>query len=86
MNDIFEISRSNIGIEVYSSTLSNGDKIIFSLDSINPAEDNLSRTEEGDKAFKDFLSQERSQSLLSELQTTLRGKADISTKEVELIN
>ena len=86
MNDIFEISRSNIGIEVYSSTLSNGDKIIFSLDSINPAENNLSRTEEGDKAFKDFLSQERSQSLLSELQTTLRGKADISTKEVELIN
>ena len=86
MNDIFEIPRTNIGKEVYSSSLSNGDKIIFFLDGINAAETNLSRTEEGDEAFRDFLTQERAQSLLSELQTTLRSKANISSKEVELTN
>ena len=86
LDKIFEISRSEIDKEVFSSSLTNGDKIIFTLNAINSAEENLSRTEESDEAFKNFLSQERAQSLLSELQSTLRSKADISTKEVDLIS
>ena len=86
LDKIFEIPRSEIDKKVFSSSLTNGDKIIFTLNAINSAEENLSRTEEGDEAFKNFLSQERAQSLLSELQSTLRSKADISTKEVDLIS
>ena len=86
LDKIFEIPRSEIDKKVFSSSLANGDKIIFTLNAINSAEENLSRTEEGDEAFKNFLSQERAQSLLSELQSTLRSKADISTKEVDLIS
>ena len=86
LNEIFDISRSEINKGIYSSSLANGDKIIFTLNAINSAEENLSRTEESDEAFKNFIIQERAQSLLSELQSTLKDKADISTKEVDLIS
>ncbi|GIS33549.1 MAG: hypothetical protein Ct9H90mP4_14630 [Gammaproteobacteria bacterium] len=80
LNEIFDISRSEINKGIYSSSLANGDKIIFTLNAINSAEENLSRTEESDEAFKNFIIQERAQSLLSELQSTLKDKADISLK------
>jgi len=83
LDDVFEISRSEIGKGVYSSSLVGGDKIIFLLDSINlPTE--VQETPEQQIEFKNFLNEERAQSYLTELQDSLKKEADIVTKEVTL--
>ncbi len=75
IDDIFSLPRSEIG-KVYSNAeLSNGDKIVYRLDSVQSGQSDLS--DEQLKSLTEFLNQQKSISEITEIQLSLQNSINI---------
>ena len=75
IDDIFSLPRSEIGKAYSNAELSNGDKIVYRLDSVQSGQSDLSA--EQLKSLTEFLNQQKSVSEITEIQLSLQNSINI---------